>query len=242
MCSEGIDYTRDGLADVYVPKCKGEMFSAHICFILELGDSQLQGKTCTWTTDDKPTAYRVLHITTRRVICIARDQEDEIVSLSKHPHEQPSNPDDSLFCFVPTAVESTNKLRDGSIAKLRAHVSGHFLTTLSDEWVPVEATEVSPAGDQSPLDDAAFFMPLEIGDMIVARKKVVLTASSQIEDAYQVNVVDPEKTQEIEYVMSAVPLLKSMASQFEHKKEPDRTTFQAVERALGRLILFLYSV
>jgi len=242
MCSEGIDYTKDGLADVYVRKYKGdnpmEVFSAHTCFVLELDSPQLQGKTCTWTSEDKPTSYRLRHLTTRRVICMAQDEGGEIVSLSKHTHEQSSNPEDSLFCFVPTAVESTNKLRDGSIAKLRAHASGHFLTTLSEEWVPVEATEVSPPGDQSPSDNAAFFMPLEIDDMVVARKKVVLTASSQIEDAYQVTVVDPEETREIEYVMSAVPLLKSMASQFEHKKEPDRTTFQAVERALGRLILF----
>ena len=43
---------------------------------------------------------------------------------------------------------------------------------------------MSPPGTQFPSDNAAFFMPLEIDDMVVARKKVVLTASSQIEDAY----------------------------------------------------------
>ena len=242
MCSEGIDYTRDGLADVYVRKYKGEnqmeRSSAHTCFILELDNCQLPGKTCTWMTDDKPTVYRLRHLTTHRVIRMARDEDGEIVSLSKHAHEEPSAPEDSLFCFIPTAIENTNKLRNGSTAKLRANVSGHYLTTLADEWAPIEATDVSAPGDQSPVDDATFFMPLVIDDMVVARKKVVLTNTSQIEDAYQINVVDPDEAQEVEFVLSAVPLLKNMASHFEHKKEPDRAAFNAVERALGQLILF----
>lgn len=232
VCCEGLDYTKNGLADVFVRKDKSEhpfeQTSAYGLFVLEHCAGR-EGRSCTWREGVQRAEFRLRHLTTRRVVCIAGDD----LSLAKYSHELASGeePLADICQLIPTALEETAYIHDGAVVQLST--SEVFWRVPGEEWISTP----TPGPESRGMDNASF-CSFEIDELAIMHAKVQLAAKRDKKDAFRLVRAADDETQEIEFVMSALAPLQRALMAFKAEGSAERTALESVKRVLEHLILF----
>eukprot|EP00359_Climacostomum_virens_P006183 CAMPEP_0204913810 /NCGR_PEP_ID=MMETSP1397-20131031/11670_1 /ASSEMBLY_ACC=CAM_ASM_000891 /TAXON_ID=49980 /ORGANISM="Climacostomum Climacostomum virens, Strain Stock W-24" /LENGTH=436 /DNA_ID=CAMNT_0052085137 /DNA_START=12 /DNA_END=1318 /DNA_ORIENTATION=+ len=158
LASEGVDFTEDGLPEVYVRHSKKEDDQEATCcgdlFIVEIAEKSTvmsRGSPCTWTVGDKDeTEYRLRHLMTGQLLTVAEHGPNSVLSLAPHLHEMEGRQmariaDDTLIKLKPTAVDCDEFLRSSEIVKINISQKSLYLSTSIDEWL---SRHNSPQGDE----------------------------------------------------------------------------------------------
>jgi hypothetical protein len=249
LACEGYDFTKDGMAEVYVRQYKGEddleKYSAATLFIVEKDSSDIEGMPCVWTSSDRSSVYRIRHFVTGRPLCVVNAAQDNTVSLSKHPHEITVETledirESTVFGMVSTSIEMDNFIRDGSIIQLKFMPDNSFLEPTSEEWKFLEETKSrdSLLHEFEELN-GAIYEPLQEEDLAVARYKVALTKNASEVDSFFITKANEQEVQEIEFILSTIPVLTNFVSSFMKGNEPYKYLYEAVKEAIAQFIIFL---
>ena len=232
VCCQGYDYTKNGLADVFVRKDKSEhpfeQTSAYGLFIVEHCGGR-GGRICAWREEGEPTSFRLRHLTTRRLVSAAGDT----LSLAKHPHEMGSNESELVQStqLFPTAIEETSYISDCAVVQLTTGEA--YWRVSGEEW-----TDPPLQGPESRDMDSAAFSSFEIDELATTQAKVQIAASRDKKDAFRLIRAEVEETQEIEFVMSALAPLQRAQMAFKQDGDVERNVLEKVERTLVQMILF----
>ena len=232
VCCEGLDYNKNGLADVFVRKDKSEhpyeQTSAYGLFVLEHSAGR-EGRLCAWRDGVQRAEFRLRHLTTRRLVCVAGD----VLSLAKHSHELASGeqPLADLCQLIPTALEETAYIHDCAVVQLS--ISDVYWRVPGEEWI----TAPAPGPESRGMDDASF-CSFDIDELAIMHAKVQLAAKRDKKDAFRLIRAADDETREIEFVMSTLAPLQRALMAFKAEGSAERTALESVERVLEQLIFF----
>jgi hypothetical protein len=142
--------------------------------------------------------------------------------------------------MVSTSIEMDNFIRDGSIIQLKFMPDNSFLEPTSEEWKFLEETKSrdSLLHEFEELN-GAIYEPLQEEDLAVARYKVALTKNASEVDSFFITKANEQEVQEIEFILSTIPVLTNFVSSFMKGNEPYKYLYEAVKEAIAQFIIFL---
>jgi hypothetical protein len=223
---DNVDYSKDGLPDLFVRKYKGslasESNSSHSLFILEPNLPVTDGKPCEWQRETQAADFCLRHFISRRLICEEQDRDTVILSLALAE----SKPE--AFTFHPTTVELSGYIHDGAVLQIRG--KNAFWSAPGEVWEDVPSLGAEGRG----IDDT-IFNRLDIDELAISHTKLLLLPKGH---AFRICQATPEEVYEVEFAMSVLPALQRACAGL-LSRDLSSSALTSLEGLLSSLIFFL---